>query len=123
MRPSLEALGRYDGSRVRRRFLDSFVPEETVKLVSVGEVIGFYVVRDREDHIYLDHLYIDPKHQNKQLGKGVLERVIAYATSQGKPVKLGALRGSRANEFYLKHGFRKTHEDEFDIYYQFSIHS
>ncbi|WP_243645874.1 hypothetical protein [Reinekea marinisedimentorum] len=58
MRPSLEALGRYDEVRVRSRFLDTFVPGDTIKLVSGNSTFGFYVLRDKGDHFYLDHLYI-----------------------------------------------------------------
>lgn len=119
MKPSLEALGRFDNERVRNRFLDSFVPSETFKIVVNEQVVGFYVVRDKSDHIYLDHLYISPQFQNKSLGKGVVEWVKQDAIRRELPLRLGALRGSKSNDFYLKNGFAKTHEDEFDIYYEY----
>ena len=33
------------------------------------------------------------------------------------PVRVGALRGSSSNGFYQRHGFMRTAEDEWDIYY------
>ena len=121
MKPSLVALGRFDEDRVRNRFLDTFIPQDTIKLTLEGELIGFYVLRTRTDHIWLDHLYIKPVHQNKQLGKKVLTRVIELAKEKGLVLRLGALKGSRSNGFYQNNGFVQTHEDEFDLYYELPI--
>ena len=123
MKPSLLKLGRYDESRVRNRFLDNFVPESTFKIMESNDLLGFYVVLIREDHHYLDHLYIKPEHQNKNLGKTVLNRVIKNAQKDNLPLSLGALKGSRSNDFYIKNDFIKTHEDEFDIYYEYLNHN
>lgn len=121
MKPSLEAVGRFDEHRVRHRFLESFEPEQTFKLVQQGNLIGFYVVCERDDHYWLDHLYILPEHQNRGLGRDVLASIIARACSEGLPLRLGALKNSLANRFYANLGFIKTHEDEFDIYYEYSV--
>ena len=120
MEPSLTAIGRYDANTVRNRFLDTFEPSQTVKIMEHGTLVGFYVVRIRADHHYLDHLYIQPEHQNRGLGKAVIDRVVNTAQHCALPVRLGALRESRSNQFYLNNGFVKTHEDEFDIYYEYS---
>lgn len=56
MRPSLEKVGRFDPERARRRFLDTYDPSETKVVHVAGELAGFYVLRDRRDHLYLDHL-------------------------------------------------------------------
>ena len=120
MKESLVAVGRFDEQRVRNRFLDNFIPEDTFKIVFESTVVGFYVTRLYEDYIYLDHLYILPEYQGNALGAAVIERVKQQAINLNMPIKLGALRDSRSNSFYLAHGFEKTHEDEFDIYYAFS---
>lgn len=119
MKPSLEALGRFDEERVRSRFLESFVPDETIKIVSDVEILGFFVVRDKGDHLFLDHLYVEPRFQNMKIGKNVVDLVKKDATQRDLPVRLGALRGSKSNDFYKQNGFVKTHEDEFDIYYEY----
>jgi GNAT superfamily N-acetyltransferase len=123
MKSSLVAIGRFDENRVRNRFLETFEPRDTFKVIEKGELLGFYVVREKEDHHFLDHLYIKASHQNRNLGKAIIEKVIADAKANDLPVRLGALRGSRANHFYSKNGFSKTHEDEFDIYYEYSVHN
>ncbi len=121
MKESLVAIGRYDESRVRERFLQSFTPEDTTKIIVDETLAGFFVVRLKADHIYLDHLYITPRFQGQQLGAGALNKVFAIAQSKKLPVRLGALKESKANEFYQRHGLKQTHKDEFDIYYEKSF--
>lgn len=121
MKPALVALNRFDEHRVRHRFLDNFSPENTTRLFADTRLIGFYVVTEKKDHHYLDHLYVHPDFHNLKIGSVVIERIKQQAQSVGLPIHLGALRGSKANDFYRRHGFIKTHEEEFDIYYQLPV--
>ncbi|AJQ93708.1 putative acyltransferase [Gynuella sunshinyii YC6258] len=118
MKDSLEAIGRYDEQRVRNRLLENFVVGDTYKVLMDQQLAGFYVIHLREDHLYLDHLYIDPAFQGHGLGHKILTDIQQQARSLNLPVRLGALRDSRANKFYRRHGFIQTHEDAFDIFYQ-----
>lgn len=118
MKPSLEVIGRYDEARVRSRFLDTFRPEDTTKLLWHDELAGFFVVRRQPDHLYLDHLYIDPVFQNRRLGTDALALMKAEAIERRLPIRLRALKHSQASVFYKKQGFRKTHEDDLDFYYE-----
>ncbi|MEC8011660.1 MAG: GNAT family N-acetyltransferase [Pseudomonadota bacterium] len=118
MRPSLEAVGRYDPLRVRTRFLDGFNPKATFKILIEGRLAGFYVLLTKSDHLYLDHLYIDPEFQSFQLGGQLIEKIKHQAKEVNLPLRLQALKQSRANGFYVKHGFVKTHETEFDLHYE-----
>ncbi|MGV2989902.1 GNAT family N-acetyltransferase [Vibrio sp. E150_011] len=120
MKPSLLELGRFDENRVRNRFLDNFEPSNTYKISLEGAVLGFYAVSYNDDCIYINHLYILPKHQGLRFGAEVINHIKSIAQGLSKPISLGALRGSRSNDFYTKQGFVKTQEDEFDIYYQFN---
>lgn len=118
MRESLVAIGRFDPVRARRRFLDNFYHEGTRKLVIDGRLVGFYALTYKIDHLYLDHLYIHPDFQGNGLGASILTSLIALAQARQVPIRLGALRGSRSNGFYLAHGFVQTGESEWDIYYE-----
>lgn len=51
------------------------------------------------------------------MGAAVLAAVLADADTRALPVRLGALRDSDSNRFYQRHGFVKTAESEWDIYY------
>jgi GNAT superfamily N-acetyltransferase len=118
MRESLEALGRFDPERARRRLRQTFDPACTWHIARDGERVGFYVIGDEGDHWMLRHLYLHPVNSGQGLGAGVMRHIVRLADGAGKPLRVGALRGSRSNGFYLAHGFVLTHEDEWDLYYE-----
>lgn len=118
MRPSLEAIGRFDPERARARLAASFQPADTRWIVRGGQRIGFLARRQLADCHYLDHLYVLPGLQGQGVGGAVLQHLQAEAAAAGLPLCLGALRGSAANLFYQRHGFVPTHEEEWDIYYR-----
>ncbi len=117
MRESLERIGRFNPARARERFLSAFSPQHTRHILVDGERAGFVVVRPDGDGLLLDHLYIGPGFQNRGVGAAVLASVFAEADAQGKRLRVGALRGSDSNRFYLRHGFELAKEDEWDNYY------
>lgn len=117
MRPSLEAIGRFDPQRARDRFLSTYDPRDTQTLYSGGNLAGFFVVRRRPDHLYLDQIQIHPDHQGNGLGQVIIRTVQGDAEQAGLPVKLMALRGSRANDFYVSCGFVQTGSDDTDNTY------
>jgi len=117
MRESLERIGRFDPERARERFLSTFQPQYTRCILVDGERAGFVVVKPLDDGLLLDHLYIDPRFQNRGVGGNVLATVFAEADATHVPLRVGALRGSDSNRFYLRHGFALVKEDEWDNYY------
>ncbi|WP_375688200.1 GNAT family N-acetyltransferase [Pseudooceanicola sp. LIPI14-2-Ac024] len=118
MRPSLEALGRFDPQRARARFLSGFVAGDTSVIRIDADLVGFYVLRRRETELYIDHLYVDPARQGTGLGRSVVASIMDEARSLDIPVRLMALKGSPANDFYKRHGFIETGSDAFDIFYE-----
>ena len=120
MRPSLIAIDRYDPQLAATRFSKKYDPEITTCILMSGKTVGFYVLAPRHDHLLLDHLYIQPENQGQGIGTAIIKSITALARTRQLPVRLGALRGSESNDWYQGHGFVKTHESEFDIYYQFT---
>ncbi|WP_284617625.1 GNAT family N-acetyltransferase [Aquabacterium humicola] len=117
MRESLEAVGRFDAQRARDRFLGTFVADHTREIVASGQRVGFVVVRPLDDGLLLDHLYLLPAAQGRGLGGAVLAVLFADADAAGRPLRVGALKHSRSNQFYLRHGFRLIESAEWDNYY------
>ena len=117
MRPSLEQIGRFDPQRARERFLSNFSPEYTRYILFEGVKVGFVVVRAEQDALLLDHLYIQSEHQGKGIGSMVLNDLFSVADTQKKVIRVGALRGSASNEFYVRHGFKLVETAEWDNYY------
>jgi GNAT superfamily N-acetyltransferase len=119
MRESLEQIGRFDPTRARERFLSGFSPAHTRHIELAGERVGFVVTKPLPDALLLDHLYLRPASQGLGLGGEVMRRVLAEAAALGLPaLRVGALRGSRSNAFYQRHGFRLVAESEFDNHYE-----
>lgn len=117
MRESLERVGRFDEARARHRFLSTFVPEHTSHIVLDDERVGLLVVERTPEGLSLEHLYVRPQHQGRGIGAAVLALVFARADREALPVRVGALRGSDSNRFYLRHGFVPVGEGEWDTYY------
>ena len=117
MRESLERIGRFSPERARARFLDTFDPSQTRHIVVDGQRVGFVMIRPNQEGLYLDHLYIHPDFQNRGLGSQVLKVILAEADKAGQQVKVGALKESASNRFYLAHGFEPAEEGEWDNYY------
>jgi len=118
MRESLENIGRFDRERSVARFRSSFSPPDTEIVSITHDVVGFYALSNHGDHLKLDHLYVSPEHQSRGIGTAVMSRVIERSNASRIPIRLGALRGSKANNFYHFHGFEYVSEDEWDIYYE-----
>ena len=120
MQPSLEAVGRFDPERARQRFVKGFKLENTFKIIEHEQLLGFYVLSNKGDYLWIDHLYIDPLQQGSGLGTKIIERLKACALEQKLALRLGALKQSRANHFYETQGFRKIEEQAWDNIYQWS---
>ncbi|MGS4883473.1 GNAT family N-acetyltransferase [Roseibium sp. MB-4] len=118
MRPSLEAVGRFDPVRARDRFLSTFCAADTKIIRLEGSVVGFFVVRRNTDHIYLDHLYVTSACQGRGIGRSIVDDVQAEARLAGLPVRLMALNGSPANSFYQSCGFKTVSKDALDTHYE-----
>lgn len=118
MRESLERIGRFHPQRARDRFLSGFDPARTRHVLLDGQRVGFVVVRPQDDGLLLDHLYVAPQAQGRGVGAAVMAGVLADADARGLPVRVGALRGSDANRFYVRCGFELVEQGEWDNLYR-----
>ena len=115
MRPDLERLDRYDPVRVRKRFLDAFVPAHTRVIVAAGHDVGLVALRPEPEAVWIEHFYLAPQCQGQGIGREVLTRIMAEG-DLSKPFLLNVLQGSRARRLYERHGFILDHEDPVDVY-------
>ena len=122
LRESLERLGRFDPVRVRERLRGAFEPACMRHILISGERVGYLTLIPHagSNSLRLHHLYIHPASQGQGVGAWALEWVKAQGRAAGQDITLGALRGSDANRFYLRHGFRLVEEQEFDLEYRWS---
>lgn len=118
MRESLERIGRFDRERSIERFRLSFVSADTMKILCDDTLAGFYSVTREADHLHLSHLYVVPDHQSRGIGSLAMEEIVKFSKEAQLPIRLGALKESQSNDFYQRHGFVVTTEDEWDTYYE-----
>ncbi|HEY3563061.1 MAG TPA: GNAT family N-acetyltransferase [Kribbella sp.] len=124
MRPDLERLGRYDEHRVRQRLRDGYDPEHTQIIEVDGELAGSITVRPAAAPVegrpaesrWLEHFYLDPRHQGRGLGTAVLGTVLAAADADQATLRLNVLQGSPARSLYERHGFVVESEDPVDLF-------
>lgn len=117
MRESLERVGRFDPDRARERFVSGFDARCTRRIEVSGEWVGFVVVKDVQTHLLLDHLYVIPSAQGAGIGTAVLMTIFKEADRAARMLRVGALKESASNRFYLRHGFVLVESGEFDNYY------
>ncbi len=117
MQESLERIGRFDPQRAFERFQNSFRPQHTRLIIADHQFAGCVALGPDEGDWLLEHFYIVPQFQRCGLGSQVLSQLITEAEQARKIIKLSVLQKSDAARFYEKHGFHKTGEDEWDIYY------
>lgn len=116
MRADLERLGRYDEHRVRQRLRDSFSARHTSVIMIDRELAGCVTVRPCEGRQWLEHFYLDPRHQGRGLGSAVLRTVLRRTDAQGTTVGLNVLQGSAARRLYERHGFVVEAQDPVDVF-------
>ncbi len=121
LRESLERLGLFSIERSRDRMRSNLRPKFMRHIVQDGERVGLLTLWPQGDALKLQHLYLAPEAQGQGIGAWALEQVKAEARAKGRDVKLEALPQSDANRFYLRHGFVKVGEEEFDIFYRWSV--
>ena len=117
MRESLERIGRFDQQRALERFQNSFRPQHTRLIIVKDQLAGCVALGPHEDGWLLEHFYIAPQFQGHGLGSLVLSSLMTQADRAQKTITLSVLQQSDAARFYERHGFHKTGEDEWDIYY------
>jgi GNAT superfamily N-acetyltransferase len=107
---------RFDPARRRARFHQSFAAGHT-RLILVGEArAGCVTAEPHDDHLELRDFLIEPAHQGQGLGGAVLHALLQEETA--RPTRLEVLKGSRAARLYLRHGFRRIAEQDFDDLYE-----
>lgn len=117
MQASLSAIGRFDPQRARDRLLATFNAANTTIITLQGEIIGFYVLRDETEAIYLDHLYLKQHNQGQGVGRRAMAHIQAIARQKHLPIRLNALINSPANAFYLANGFQFVECRDVDNFY------
>ena len=107
---------RFDPGRRRARFRDSFDAGHT-RLILRGEAsAGCVTAEPHPDHLEIRDFLIEPAWQGQGLGGAVLRALLNEEPA--RPTRLEVLKGSRAAGLYLRHGFVRIAEQDFDDLYE-----
>ena len=117
MRESLEKIGRFDAARARARLTQDFRTKNTKCFIYKTKIIAFIISKQENEDIVVSHLYVLPEFQNRGIGKFVLDKIITQGKKEQRNIRLLALKESRANNFYVKNGFKYHSSIEFDNIY------
>ena len=102
--------GQWDAEKYDR-YIDETWPEQRYEILQLdGEDIGAIWVSREPDHVFLKEIQIDPRHQNKGIGRQLLDDVLGEARAAGLQVRLRVLKQSRARVLYERLGFAVTGE-------------
>lgn len=87
----------------------SAFPEAATSIVVAGRTpIGALTVHTTPSEIRLVDLALQPEHQGSGLGTRLVRELMEDARASARPLRLHALRGSRAEAWYLRLGFTPT---------------
>ncbi len=80
------------------------------RIIQLDEIdIGrLYVDRQDQQLLIIDFALL-PRYQNQGIGSDILKSLINEAWNGRVPIRLHVEQNSPAVEFYLRHGFQKTH--------------
>ncbi len=118
MRPHLERIGRFQPERARARFREAYDPAHMRLIVVDGALAGCVSLKAEAGFYELGQFYLTPEHQGRGAGGAVLARLLAETDAAGLPVRLNVLKQSPAARLYERHGFVRTHEEEWDVFYE-----
>jgi GNAT superfamily N-acetyltransferase len=107
-----------DKSRILQSFLAGIKVEDARHIVLDDKRIGFVVVRETAQELWLSHLNLLPEYHNLRIGALVLQELFARADAAKLPLRVAAQRESPSNRFYIRHGFVKTGENTWDFVYE-----
>lgn len=118
MRPHLERIGRFQPERARSRFREAFDPAHMRLIAIDGAFAGCVSLKAEAGFYELGQFYLAPEHQGRGTGGAILARLLAETDAAGLPVRLNVLKQSPAARLYERHGFVRTHEEEWDVFYE-----
>ncbi|WLQ11322.1 GNAT family N-acetyltransferase [Hahella aquimaris] len=117
LKESLTTINRFNPENLTQQFLEYYDDFCFIKILIKKEIVGLYSTKDMPDHIWLVHLYVDPKYQSMGIGTNILNNIIREAKAKMLPVRLTTIEKSPANNFYIKNGFTLDYAEDTNNHY------
>ena len=116
LKPYLEKLWDWDEVHQRKIHKRKFKPSKTSLIKFHEQIVGFMVVSEKDQEVYIENLLIDQSFQNLGIGTEVMQRLIRKSNSEKKAIRLQVFKiNTKAQKFYQNLEFEKTSENEFNF--------
>ncbi len=116
MRWIIERLFGWDEQREEEKFVAQFNAAASQIIVADGKDVGWLQAQEKEAALWLQSLYVIPVMQRQGIGAEVLTTLIERAHTEAKAVTLSVVKINPALQFYERHGFKISHQDECKFY-------
>ena len=94
----------------------NFIASDTKIIELDRKEIGYLVLKETNDKIFIENLLIEKEFQNLGIGKEVMEKIVERANSEKKIIHLKVFKiNNKAQKFYKNLGFEKTFEMEHHV--------
>lgn len=116
IKPYLEKLWDWDETHQQTIHNKKFKASKTSLIVFQKQIVGFMVLSEKNNEIYIENLLIDRQFQNSGVGTEVMQRMIQKSISEKKSIRLQVFKiNTKAQKFYQDLEFEKTSENEFNF--------
>ncbi|MDO6518984.1 GNAT family N-acetyltransferase [Zobellia uliginosa] len=113
IKPYVEKIWTWNDQFQKKIHETDFTVSDTKIIELNGKEVGYLVLKETLDEIYLENLLIENEFQNSGIGKAVMEKIIERANSEKKLIRLQVFKiNIKAQKFYESLGFEKYSEME-----------
>lgn len=111
--PYVEQIWGWDEAWQTRHFDEHFVPDRIQIALLGSEAVGMLQWEERGAVIYIRQIAVLPEHQNRGVGRAILERLCSRSAEEEKDVSLQVFKiNERARRLYERLGFVVDGESE-----------
>lgn len=98
-----------------QQFSDYYSRHRFLWVYAGSTEVGAFCIEDRDDHIYLKLIMIEPGKQRLGYGTEVLSAIKDFASGAQKPLRLGILKANPVRGWYERLGFELSSEEEHGV--------
>jgi len=95
----------------REGFITSLPARNFQILLCEEQRVGSFHLTEKEDHILLDMILVEPDRQRQGFGRHMMAHIKQKSSARGRPLRLSVLKTNPAVQFHLASGFQQTEED------------
>ncbi len=104
----VEQFGEYNEDMQSQFFARAWVPQKSTMILVDELPIGFYRRDINSNYIKLEEIQLLPEYQSKGIGSTIIKQLIQEAQQLELALRLQVLKKNRAQQLYLRLGFKQV---------------